>query len=250
MNCQAIARRFHDDGCVIVGGVFLPQEIVEIELQLNDFIRVVVPKLASGHVYFEDVAGKPIKSIHNLQQHSPYFRQLAQDERLVKIAQSIWPDAQVISHSVMFFGKVAFSGSVAPAHQDNAFQNLQPPEDLVCTIAVDSSTPANGALTVRRGSHKLGQLPHRPTGVMGFSQTLVTPLDSEQYPEMQLCMEPGDICIHHTNAVHYSGPNTTSQSRRQLGISYRTTRARRDEAAWEAYQDELKKLHRANATLA
>ncbi len=243
MNCDEIARAFHDDGYTMVRGVFSQQEIAEIERYLDDFIQSIVPNLAAGHVYFEDGPGKPIKAIHNLQQHSSHFKSIARDERLLRLMQSIWPGAEISSRAVMFFGKAAYSGSVAPAHQDNAFQNLQPPEELVCTIAIDESTAANGALCVQRGSHHAGRLPHHPSGVMGFSQTLVTPLDLEQYPEVQLCMQPGDVSLHHTNTIHYSGPNATSRSRRQLGIGYRTTRAKRDEVAWADYQAELSKLH-------
>jgi ectoine hydroxylase-related dioxygenase (phytanoyl-CoA dioxygenase family) len=60
-------------------------------------------------------------------------------------------------------------------------------------------------------------------------------------------MKPGDICLHHTNVIHYSGANTTDQSRRQLGIQYRSARAQRDEAGWAQYQAELKKLHEQQA---
>jgi ectoine hydroxylase-related dioxygenase (phytanoyl-CoA dioxygenase family) len=119
---------------------------------------------------------------------------------------------------------------------------MQPPEDLVCTIAIDESTAANGVLCVQERSHLAGRLQHRPSGAKGFSQTLVTPLDKAEYPEVQLCMQPGDICLHHINTVHYSGPNTTDKSRRQVGIGYRTARAKRDETAWAKYQAELKTL--------
>lgn len=245
MNCEEIAQKFDDDGYAIVRSVFSPQEIADIERQLDEVIRETVPRLAAGYVYYEDVPGNPIKAIHNLQQHAPYFERLAQDDRLQRIMQAIWPGAEFYARAVMFFGKAAYSGSVAPAHQDNAFQNLQPPEELVCTIAIDESTVENGALCVQRGSHRSGRLPHHPSGVMGFSQTLMTPLDLKLYPEAPLCMQPGDLCLHHTNTIHYSGPNKTNRSRRQLGIGYRTTRAQRDEAAWADYQSELTKLHAA-----
>jgi ectoine hydroxylase-related dioxygenase (phytanoyl-CoA dioxygenase family) len=78
---------------------------------------------------------------------------------------------------------------------------------------------------------------------MGFSQTLINPVDTIQYPEVQLCMKPGDICLHNTNTIHRSDPNKTDKSRRQLGIIYRSSRAKRDEVGWAKYQAELKKLH-------
>lgn len=243
MNTKAIAKQFNDDGYAIVRGVFSKEEVAEIERQLADCIRTVVPKMKPGDVYYEDTPDKPIKSIFRLEEHSPFFKKLMTDERLLRLMREIYAGADVLQFGTAFFGKAAKSGSVTPPHQDNAFQNLQPPEDLVCTIAIDESTPENGALTVQKGSHKLGLLPHRPSGVMGFSQTLINPVDTVKWPEVQLCMKPGDICLHNTNTIHRSNPNTTDKSRRQLGIIYRSSRAKRDEAGWARYQAELKKLH-------
>jgi ectoine hydroxylase-related dioxygenase (phytanoyl-CoA dioxygenase family) len=156
--------------------------------------------------------------------------------------ETIWPGTEIFRDGVTFFGKSAHSGSITPAHQDNAFQNLVPPEKLFCTVAIDESTQENGVLTVQRGSHRLGHLPHRASGVLGFSQTLITPVSTEEYPEVQLCMQPGDICLHQTNTIHYSGANNSPRSRRQLAIGYRSARAKRDEAGWAKYQSELQAL--------
>ena len=243
MNTDTIARQYNADGYAIVRGVFSPAEIAEIDRELTAYIRDIVPTLGSGDVYYEDAPGKPIKSLFRLDQRSEFFRKLTGDARILQILHALWPGAEIELELTAFFGKAAHSGSVTPPHQDNAFHNYHPPEDLVCTIAIDKSTPANGALTVQKGSHKLGLLPHRPSGVMGFSQTLIDPIDETKYPAVQICMHPGDISLHHTNTIHSSGANTTPCSRRQLGLVYRSTRAVRDEAARARYQAELKKLH-------
>lgn len=243
MNPESIAREFGENGYAMVRSVFSRDEIAEIERHIADCIRDVVPRLKPGDVYLEDSPEKPIKSIFRLEQHDPFFKRLLADERLLRIMRAIYAGADVVQHGVAFFGKAARSGSTTPPHQDNAFQNLQPPEDLVCTIAIDESTPENGVLTVQKGSHKLGLLPHRSSGVLGFSQTLIEPVDTRQYPEVQLCMKPGDICLHNTNTIHRSGPNTTDKSRRQLGLIYRSSRAKRDEVGWAKYQESIKKLH-------
>jgi ectoine hydroxylase-related dioxygenase (phytanoyl-CoA dioxygenase family) len=247
MNPETIAQQFHETGYGIVRAVFSQVEITEIERQLAVVVRDVVPKLKAGDVYFEDTSDKPIKSIFRLEQHADFFRRLMADERLLRIMRAIFPQGEVVQVGTSLFAKAARAGSVTPPHQDNAFQNLLPPDDLICTIAIDESTPENGALIVQRGSHKLGLLPHRPSGVMGFSQTLINPVSTSDYPEVQLCMKPGDICLHHTNVIHRSGANATSKSRRQLAIGYRSSRAKRDEAGWARYQAELKKLHEQNA---
>lgn len=243
----SIAQQYHADGYAIVPRLFSAGEIAEIDRQLNAYIRDVVPTLKAGDVYYEDGPGQPIKSLFRLDERSDFFKKLAGDERILGILRALWPGTEIELALTAFFGKAAHSGSVTPAHQDNAFQNFQPPESLVFTIAIDESTPANGVLIVQKGSHQLGLLPHRPSGVLGFSQTLINPVDTGKYPEVQLCMKPGDVSLHHTNTIHRSGANTTDRSRRQLGLVYRSSRAKRDEAGWAAYQTELKKLHQTRA---
>jgi len=248
MNHNAIAREFNENGYAIVPRVFAADEIAAMEGELAKVIRNDAPNMKAGDIYYEDGPGKAIKSMFRLNEHSELFKKLMVDQRLLALMKAIFTQGEILPSSVSFFGKAAHAGSVTPAHQDNAFQNRQPPDVLICTIAIDESTPENGALTVQKGSHKIGVQPHRASGVMGFSQTLVEPLDLKQYPEVELCMKPGDICLHHTNVVHRSGANTTAKSRRQLGIQYLSSLAQRDEAGWAHYQADLKKLHAGHAT--
>ncbi len=248
MNQKTIAREFNENGYAIAQRVFSADEIAAMESELARVIRDDAPSMKAGDIYYEDGPERAIKSMFRLNEHSELFKKLMFDRRLLELMKAIFPKGDILPTSTSFFGKAAHAGSVTPAHQDNAFQNLQPPDVLICTIAIDESTPENGALTVQKGSHKLGVLPHRPSGVMGFSQTLIEPLDTKQYPEVQLCMKPGDICLHHTNVIHRSGANTTGKSRRQLGIQYRSSLAQRDEVGWARYQAELKKLHEGHAT--
>src|SRR5690349_9748810 len=132
MNAKQIAQEFNENGYAIVRGVFSREEIAEIEKELAAFIRDVVPGLKAGDVYFEDSPDKPIKSIFRLHEHSDFFKRLLADERLLGIMREIFAGADVVQHSTAFFGKAARSGSVTPPHQDNGFQNLVPPDDLVC----------------------------------------------------------------------------------------------------------------------
>jgi phytanoyl-CoA hydroxylase len=247
VNCKEIAQFYHEHGYAVVRKVFSKQEIAEIEKHLAFILTEVAPQLKPGDVFYEDAPGKPVKSVFRLNLHSEFFKQLMGDARLLGIVEAIWPGAEIMRDGIAFFGKAARSGSVAPAHQDNAFQNLQPPERLFCTVAIDESTVENGALTVQDRSHTLGCLPHRASGVMGFSQTLISPVSTDEYPAVQLCMQPGDICLHHVNTIHYSDANTSPKSRRQLAIGYQTTRAKLDETGWAKYQAELKTLLAENA---
>jgi hypothetical protein len=74
---------------------------------------------------------------------------------------------------------------------------------------------------------------------------LISPVSTVEYPEVQLCMKPGDLAVHHVETVHRSGPNRTDRSRRQLGLGYRSSLAKANEQAKAQYHKDLQTLHAA-----
>ena len=113
---------------------------------------------------------------------------------------------------------------------------------MTVTIAIDPSTAENGALICAKGSHKQ-LLPHRPSGVMGFSMTLDAPVDTASYPEVHLCLRPGDIALHHIAVIHRSEANKSDRSRRQLALGYRSLLAHKNAEAAARHAAMLEALH-------
>jgi ectoine hydroxylase-related dioxygenase (phytanoyl-CoA dioxygenase family) len=87
---------------------------------------------------------------------------------------------------------------------------------------------ANGPVYFVKGSHLLGMLPTKPSGVRGNSIGLAEP--SSVPLEEQFCglLEPGDATIHHCQTIHHSAPNTTNQSRLGLLFVFRGSHTRID----------------------
>lgn len=141
------------------------------------------------------------------------------------------------------FDQPSVSSGDTPPHQDNTFQCWDPPYCLAATVAIDESTPDNGVLWCQTGTHKLGLLPHKFSGTVGFSRKLIEPVDEEKHPWVELCMKPGDMAIHHTLSVHAANVNRSGLPRRQAGIGYISSQARRDQTAWAQYQKDLDLLH-------
>ncbi|MCC6423314.1 MAG: phytanoyl-CoA dioxygenase family protein [Phycisphaerales bacterium] len=242
MNLQSIARDFDRDGFVVVRDVFTKEQVNQIERELQSYITTVAPTLDAGEVYYEDSAQRPVKAMHGLNRHSEFFNNLRSDANLLNLLRALWPDGQAIPENVSYFGKPARDGSVTPAHQDNFFQHWEPPLALTVTISIDPSTPRNGALICAKGSHRK-LLPHHYSGVMGFSMTLDDPIDTEQFPEEHLCLQPGDIAILHIAVIHRSEPNRSDDSRRQLAIGYRSSLARKNQEAAARHKRMLEELH-------
>lgn len=248
MDLASLAKQYNTDGFVIARGVFTRDEAARMSSELESFIREFAAILPPADIHYEDPPSKAIKSVFRLHERRPYFDALQRDERVLAILRAIYPGGEISCDGVMLFAKSARDGSVTPAHQDNVFQCWKPPLALTATIAIDESTPENGALTIARGSHTLGLLPHKLSGVAGFSRCLVNALDASRYPDVMLCMKPGDMAFHSVDAVHGSGANRTDRSRRQIGVSYHSTLAERDPVEREKYLQSLKTIYNAKVT--
>eukprot|EP01051_Picozoa_sp_SAG22_P004593 SAG22_NODE_250_length_13779_cov_6.413450_3_plen_186_part_00 len=88
--------------------------------------------------------------------------------------------------------------SSPPQHQDYGYwySNYLRPDLASCFIAVDRCTQANGALTVLRGSHKIGRIDHTDVrGQPGGEPERVAQLEAE-FDTVVAEMDSGDIRAH------------------------------------------------------
>ena len=72
-----------------------------------------------------------------------------------------------------------------------------------------------------KGSHKLGSLPTKPSGVRGNSIGMAEPPDVPLDEQFCGLLEPGDATIHHCETIHHSAPNQTDFSRLGFLLVYR-----------------------------
>jgi len=243
MNFEEVISTYDRDGFVIIRQLFSAGEVAEYENELQRCIQEVAPGAQSGDVYFDDSTPKCVKAMHRLDHHSELFNDLISEPRIQNILQAIWLGDQVIPGKVSLFDKPSSSSGDTPPHQDNTFQYWNPPLALTVTLAIDETTSENSPLIFLKGSHHLGLLPHCFSEIMGFSRTLVDPIDEVQYPSVELCMQPGDVALHHILSVHRANINHSGRSRRQIAVGYRSSRAVCDEAAYAQYQKDLDALH-------
>jgi ectoine hydroxylase-related dioxygenase (phytanoyl-CoA dioxygenase family) len=94
-------------------------------------------------------------------------------------------------------------------------------------LAVDHSTPANGAMQVVRGSHKgtLAALVDDRTdelNVLGARTHTDTDLEQQRAAGdiLDLILSPGDVAIFHPNLIHGSPPNTSPHRRAGITVRY------------------------------
>ena len=233
MDYNSLARDFHGRGLLILERLFAPDELDEIDAELQRYITHVDPSGHCERVVYEKGPGRKIRNLFDMDQHSEFFSALARTPNLLGLAEAIFGDRALLI-SVELFGKPAGVGSEVPYHQDNAYFNLAPDHALTCWIALADATQENGCVRYIDGSHKLGNLPHVPSGVKGNSMRLKA-LPPDAGPEVCGVVRRGGALIHHCNTIHRSEPNRSDRDRPGLLFVYKAARCRIDTSRAKNY---------------
>ena len=226
-------QTYEKDGYVILRGYCNKDHVEQMIERVEQYCRDTATGLATGNVHYEVVDTRTIKSLFRMHVHDAFFDRLARDPRLTDTVSAMFPEGDPVVHDVGFFAKPARHGSAAPVHQDNAYDFYEPPHALKATIALDASTMENGVMYCQRGSHKRGLLLHHLSAVTSFSQTLADPVSTEDYSEVPMLLQPGDLLLHHTDTVHRSGPNTLPHPQRMLAMEWSSSHAVRNTEKYE-----------------
>lgn len=118
------------------------------------------------------------------------------------------------------FAKPAAVGTPVPLHQDMPYWPFEPYELASAWIALDDATVENGCVRYVAGSHKLGMLPHVPSGVAGNSMGLAPDPRIEALPERTAEVRRGSVILHHCLTAHRSDANRSGRPRRGLIYVY------------------------------
>ena len=214
---DAEVARYHEDGSVLVRGLFDADEIdllrraakEDHELDRRAFAR------ADGE------GGKVRLSLWN-HPGDGIYGMFARCERVVRSAEQLLGGEVYHYHSKMIMKDPQVGGAWA-WHQDYGYwyQNgvLRPLLTSVF-IAVDPCTRENGCLQVLRGSHHCGRIDHVLTGDQaGADRERVDEL-VKRLPLDHVEMGPGDALFFHCNLLHRSDQNRSEKPRWSMICCY------------------------------
>src|SRR3954469_19044493 len=170
-----ILTDYQRDGVVRVKHFLSPEEVSRVRREIDRYVEQIAPQLESTEVTFE-ADGKTARNLWRMEQHSPLFAELARKPGILNLVRRLVQGEPVVV-GVETFNKPARIGSGVPAHQDNAYFCQSPPDVLTVWFAMDPVTEANGPVFYQRGSHKLGLLPHKASGVKGNAIGLAESFD-------------------------------------------------------------------------
>jgi phytanoyl-CoA hydroxylase len=125
-----------------------------------------------------------------------------------------------------------------PPHQDGFYWCRRPNIGISLWIALDPVDRENSCLWYARGSHRAGLNRHQASGVLGFSQGLVS-FDPGTVDAVPIEIGPGDAVAHHISTIHWTNPNRTARRRRALSMFAFGTSTVRDEEAFARYKASL-----------
>jgi phytanoyl-CoA hydroxylase len=234
---------FDRDGFVLVRQLFTPAEFAELRANLDRYIREVVPTLPdSAAFYLDKEHPETLKQMQHMGADS-YFREFGRHPKWLALAHALIGE-EVNPEQPEWFNKPPGTTSPTPPHQDNYYFCLRPPQVLTIWMALDPVDEENGCLRYVAGSHRGGIRPHGRSNILGFSQGITDYAREDQAREVRVCLQPGDVGVHHGETVHRADPNrSATRHRRAFAVVFKGTSCRRDEEAYARYQAALKAQH-------
>jgi phytanoyl-CoA hydroxylase len=244
MSYERYRAEFERQGFVVVRGFLGAAALMELQAQLDRYVREVVPKLPETHAFYVE-RGRPetLKQMQHMT-HDAYFASYAEHPQWRALAEALLGEP-VQCQGPEWFNKPPGTGHATPPHQDNYYFNMRPPQTLTIWLALDAVDAENGCLRYVVGSHRLGLRPHRRSNMVGFSQEIADYGPRDEAGEACVSLEPGDVVAHHGETIHRADANrSAARHRRAFAMVYFGQSARRNEEAFARYQAALRSQHR------
>ncbi|MCA9077916.1 MAG: phytanoyl-CoA dioxygenase family protein [Planctomycetaceae bacterium] len=243
MSESALKAEYDREGFVVVRNFLPPDELAELQANIDRYISEVVPGLPDSEAFYHDKARpETLKQLPRMG-HDPYFASYLQPNRWQELAEELIGEP-CTPKDPQWFNKPAGTEHPTPPHQDNFYFCFKPPNVLTMWLALDEVDAENGCLRYVPGSHKHGVRPHDQTSVLGFSQGIADYGLVEESQEVEVHASPGDVVIHHGDAIHRADANrSATRERRAFALVYQGESCQRDDDAFARYQASLQRQH-------
>jgi non-haem Fe2+, alpha-ketoglutarate-dependent halogenase len=162
----------------------------------------------------------------NLHLFFPWAYRLATNEALLDAVESILGPDLVIDGTLVFY-KPPHDSSYASWHQDSVYSGWHLTPSVSAWIALTPSERRNGCMRVIPGSHQDGLREHDnivddPDLLNRRGEYLRDDVDESQ--AVDVVLGPGEMSLHHTNVVHGSNANGSSEPRIGFIVRFVTNR--------------------------
>lgn len=245
---------FLRDGVVPIRSFLAEAEVGHLTGALERFMREIAPGLTDGSVVTSKTGA--VRALDNLTV-DPFFDALGRSEKWMSLAAELLghPVCPAIKDEYSNWGWQAFfavppgAADPTPPHQDNYYYRWDPCDTLSLWVALDAVDESNGCVRYVRGSHLKGLRRHVLSEHQAFSQSVADYGPDDRVAETSFDLEAGDLVAHHGQTIHRSLPNVSGRRRWAFAMFFRSTRCKRDEEAYAAYQRDLAEHRRWRQTV-
>ena len=211
-------RFYQENGYVVVGGLFTPEEVA---LYREHFMALRRHGSYPGDVVGADATSNdPLKRyprmIHMHRWDELSLRWLI-DERLNACMSALLGREPYAVQTMLYFKPPGARGQAL--HQDNFYLKAQPGSCIAAWMALDDCDEANGCMQIVPGSHTWPMLctTQADTSVSFTDVTVPLPAGVEAQP---VVMQAGDVLFFNGALVHGSYPNITADRFRRALIGH------------------------------
>ncbi len=222
-------RRFEQDGFVHLAGVLTAEEVADIELTYDRFLRREIEVPGKDYCdmagdYGRDPSDFSIINVMLPRRYYPPWQGNVYERRTADIAAQLCGDGMTIDYDQLLAKQPHKTDAVFAWHQDMAYwPATDDRRTATFWLAVDDSTVENGCMRfVPATTHEDHLRPHAPVfGGRGESHALGTELRDGDVV-VPVPISRGDCTVHNERVMHGSGGNRTDGFRRAYIVAYRS----------------------------
>ncbi len=195
---------FHRDGFVIIRGFVSPVVLTELQEHAQSAVQCLDSKYKKhGLPQLHGNVAKGLERVDN------YFKDWIDDGPHVALVRALLDETPTPA-TVGYFCKEEAEEEIHP-HRDGD-------NGLTIWFAMDSASPDNGCVHFLRGSH----LQFKDDGQL-FSLGKSHDFSAEPNAVAAI-LDPGDVSIHNSKTIHWSGKNRSGRPRRAINCFYQKKR--------------------------
>jgi ectoine hydroxylase-related dioxygenase (phytanoyl-CoA dioxygenase family) len=216
---------FNDQGFLPREGLLSALEVKALHMRLEDIGNEVVefpgeyvqiePMVKNGEIAEDAVRFNNVRKIWNLTKYDELFKEFARHPAILDVVHSlIGPNLKIYVDQTLC--KPPKIGSPKPPHQDSAYwTNIDPPNLVICWMALDDATEENGCMRFIPGSHKLGVVEHKHLEDFRVEDEKI-----DYGNEVCVPLKAGGCSFHHSLAMHRTDANSSPDRRIGLTVAY------------------------------
>ena len=216
---------FNEQGFLVSEDLLTPLETKALHLRLEDIGNRVIdfpdqyvqiePLVAKGELPEDAVRFNNVRKIWQLTKHDALFKEYARHPKILDVVHSLLgPNLKIYVDQTLC--KPPKVGSPKPPHQDSAYwTSIDPPNLVICWMALDDATEENGCMRFIPGSHKLGVIEHKRLEDFRVEDEKV-----DYASEVCVPLKAGGCSFHHSLAMHRTDANRSDDRRIGLTVAY------------------------------